>query len=101
MTQQIATQTTDVVIRLTGESGEGTVSLGDLMVQMLTAMGLDIYTYQTFPAEIKGGTVMYQIRAKSGPILSHGDTADVLVALNDEGFGLFGDALREGGILFY
>src|SRR5205085_10516973 len=26
---------------------------------------------------------------------------DVLVALNDEGFGLFGDALREGGILFY
>jgi 2-oxoglutarate ferredoxin oxidoreductase subunit alpha len=94
-------QTTDVVIRLVGESGEGTVSLGDLMVQMLTEMGLDIYTYQTFPAEIKGGTVMYQIRAKSGTILSHGDAADVLVALNDEGFGIFGDALREGGILFY
>jgi 2-oxoglutarate/2-oxoacid ferredoxin oxidoreductase subunit alpha len=101
MTQQIATQTTDVVLRLVGESGEGTVSLGDLMVQMLTAMGLDIYTYQTFPAEIKGGTVMYQIRAKSGTILSHGDTADVLVALNDEGFDLFGDVLRENGILLY
>lgn len=103
MTQQVAptTATTDVVIRLVGESGEGTVSLGDLMVQMLTAMGLDIFTFQTFPAEIKGGTVMYQIRAKSGPILSQGDFADVVVALNDEGFGIFGDVLREDGILLY
>jgi 2-oxoglutarate ferredoxin oxidoreductase subunit alpha len=71
------------------------------MVQMLTAMGLDIYTFQTFPAEIKGGTVMYQIRARSGEILSQGDSADVLVALNHDGFALFGDALREDGILLY
>ncbi len=101
LSQQIATQTTDVVLRLVGESGEGTVSLGDLTVQMFVQMGLDIYTYQTFPAEIKGGTVMYQIRAKTGTPLSHGDAADVLVALNDEGFGLFGSALREDGILLY
>jgi 2-oxoglutarate ferredoxin oxidoreductase subunit alpha len=98
---QIATQTTDVVIRLVGESGEGTVSLGDLMVQMLTAMGLDIFTFQTFPAEIKGGTVLYQIRAKNEPVLSQGDFADILVALNDEGFDLFGEVLREDGILLY
>src|SRR5437870_10243160 len=97
----ITTQTTDVVLRLVGESGEGTVSLGDLTVQMFAAMGLDIYTFQTFPAEIKGGTVMYQIRAKSGTTLSHGDAVDVLVALNDEGFDLFGEGLREDGILLY
>lgn len=96
-----ATKTTDVTLRLVGESGEGTVSLGDLMVQMLTAMGLDILTQQTFPAEIKGGTVMYQIRVSSGTCLSQGDYADVVVALNDEGFGLFGDVLRENGILLY
>ena len=78
---------TDIVIRLVGESGEGTVSLGDLMVQMLTEMGLDIYTFQTFPAEIKGGTVMYQIRVKSGEILSHGDAVDLLVALNSTSAG--------------
>lgn len=93
--------TTDVVIRLVGESGEGTVSLGDLTVQMLVSMGLDIYTYQTFPAEIKGGTVMYQIRAKSGTVLSHGDYADIVVALNGEGFSLYGSGLREDGILLY
>lgn len=103
MSQQTAasTKTTDVVIRLVGESGEGTVSLGDLAVQMFAELGLDIYTFQTFPAEIKGGTVMYQIRARSGTVLSHGDSVDVLVALNDEGFDLFGDSLREDGILLY
>ena len=92
---------TDVVLRLVGESGEGAVSRGDLMVKMLTSMGLDIYTFQTFPAEIKGGTVMYQIRVRSGLILSEGDAVDVLVALNDEGFALFGQGLREDGILLY
>ena len=94
-------QETDVVIRLVGESGEGTVSLGDLTVQMLVAMGLEIYTFQTFPSEIKGGTVMYQIRAKSSTILSQGDYADIVVALNAEGFGLYGAGLREDGILLY
>src|SRR5687767_2650939 len=102
MSTTTAVATTDIVIRLVGESGEGTVSLGDLTVQMLSMMGLDIYTFQTFPAEIKGGTVMYQIRAKSGATcLSHGDSADLLVALNDEGFDLFGDVLKEDGILLY
>ncbi len=92
---------TDVVIRLVGESGEGTVSLGDLAVQMMVSMGLEIYTYQTFPAEIKGGTVMYQIRAKSSVVLSHGDYADIVVALNAEGFDLYGAGVREDGILLY
>lgn len=94
-------QETDVVIRLVGESGEGTVSLGDLAVQMLVSMGLEIYTFQTFPAEIKGGTVMYQIRAKSSTVLSQGDYADIIVALNAEGFDLYGAGLREDGILLY
>jgi 2-oxoglutarate ferredoxin oxidoreductase subunit alpha len=101
MTLQTKTPQTDVVLRLVGESGEGAVSLGDLTVKLLTTMGLDIYTFQTFPAEIKGGSVMYQIRTRSGLILSEGESVDVLVALNDEGFDLFGDGLREDAILLY
>src|SRR5579862_9289153 len=101
MTTQTKVSQTDVVLRLVGESGEGTVSLGDLTVKMLQAFGLNIYTFQTFPAEIKGGTVMYQIRARSGEILSEGDAVDVLVALNAEGFGLFGSGQSEDEILLY
>lgn len=97
----MSSEEADVVIRFVGESGEGTVSLGDLTTQMLASMGLDIYTFQTFPAEVKGGTVMYQLRAKSGAILSQGDYVDVLVALNPNGVSLYGDGLRENAVLLY
>ncbi|MGO8670696.1 MAG: 2-oxoacid:acceptor oxidoreductase subunit alpha [Capsulimonadaceae bacterium] len=101
MSQADSVFDTDVVIRLVGESGEGTVSLGDLTVRILVSMGLDVYTYQTFPPEIRGGTVMYHIRAKSGTVLSKGDYADIVVVLNEAGFGLYGGDLREDGILLY
>jgi len=71
------------------------------MVEMFTQMGLDIYTFQTFPAEIKGGTVMYQLRARSAVNLSPGDSVGILVALNDEGFSLFGSGLSADAILLY
>jgi 2-oxoglutarate ferredoxin oxidoreductase subunit alpha len=92
---------TDVVLRLAGESGEGVVSLGDLAVRMFATMGLDIYTYQTFPAEIKGGTVMYQIRVRSGLTLSQGNHPDVMIVLTEEGYELFGQEIAEQGFLLY
>ncbi|HZT42884.1 MAG TPA: 2-oxoacid:acceptor oxidoreductase family protein, partial [Chthonomonadaceae bacterium] len=101
MSQQTTESPSDVVIQLVGESGEGTISLGDLVAKMFVALGLDICTFQTFPAEIKGGTVMYQIRARSGPVLSEGDAVDVLVALTAEGCDQYGGGLREDGILLY
>lgn len=103
MTVETAPSTipTDVVIRLVGESGEGTVTLGDVLVEMFTQIGLDIYTFQTFPAEIKGGTVMYQLRTRSGITLSPGNEVNILVALNDEGFSLFGSGLSDHPILLY
>ncbi|MCL5283576.1 MAG: 2-oxoacid:acceptor oxidoreductase subunit alpha [Armatimonadetes bacterium] len=101
MSQQTATHATDVVVRLAGESGEGVVSLGDLTVQMLSSLGLDIYTFQTFPAKIKGGTVMYQIRVHSGVTLSQGDGVDVLIALSKDGYDSFHMGMREDGILLY
>lgn len=100
-TERATARETDVVLRLAGESGEGVVSLGDLAVRMFATMGLDIYTYQTFPAEIKGGTVMYQIRVRSGLTLSHGNCPDVMIVLTEEGYELFGKEIAEQGFLLY
>ena len=93
--------TTDVTIRLVGESGEGTISLGELAARMLTALGLEICTFQTFPAEIKGGTVMFQVRARSGAVYSEGDAANILVALTEDGYHNMGGNLAEDGIVLY
>ncbi len=101
MALQTSELTTDVTIRLVGESGEGTISLGELAAKMLTKLGLEICTFQTFPAEIKGGTVMFQIRARAGEVLTEGDAANILVALTEDGFVSMGGNVAGDGIILY
>ncbi len=44
-----------VVVRVGGEGGEGTITLGDLFTRIAARAGLEIYSSQTYPAEIRGG----------------------------------------------
>ncbi len=73
-----------VVVRVGGEAGEGTVTLGDFFTRIAARAGLEVYTFRTYPAEIKGGQVMVQARIGVERVLSEGDEADVLVAMNEQ-----------------
>ncbi len=89
-------------IWLTGESGEGIVSLGELVSKGAVKLGLQIFTYRTFPAEIKGGSVLYKLRTgKGAQLLSCGEKPDIFVALNQEGYDLYSSALADDGLLVY
>ncbi len=74
----------EITIRIGGESGEGTISGGDLIALGAARWGYHVYTFRTFPAEILGGPCMFQVRIGNLPIKSMGDSADVLVCLNKE-----------------
>jgi 2-oxoglutarate/2-oxoacid ferredoxin oxidoreductase subunit alpha len=71
-----------VVVRVGGEGGEGTITLGDLFTRIAAASGLEIYSFRTYPAEIRGGQVMYQTRLGASRVMTEGDEANVLVAMN-------------------
>ena len=43
-----------VVIRIGGEGGEGTITLGDIFTRIAARSGLEVYSFRTYPAEIKG-----------------------------------------------
>ena len=88
-----------LVVRIVGESGEGVVTLGDLTVRLLASLGLQVCTFQTFPAEIRGGPVMYQLRTSVAPPLTHGDRADILLALSAEALARFGDSLAPDALV--
>ena len=45
----------EVTIRIGGESGEGTISGGDILALAAARWGYHVYTFRTFPAEILGG----------------------------------------------
>jgi len=89
------------VIRMGGESGEGIVTIGEVFVRIAAFSGLEVFSFQTFPAEIMGGHVMYQARLGRERVLSQGDQMDVLVAMNQEGYTQHIAELRPGGCLVY
>lgn len=91
----------EVTIRIGGESGEGTISGGDILALASARWGYHVYTFRTFPAEILGGPCMFQVRISGHPVRSMGDYADVLVCLNKEAYERNIDELRPGGVLVY
>src|SRR5438552_12769522 len=91
----------ELTYRIAGESGEGVITVADSICRVAARMGLNIATYRTFPAEIKGGPCMMHVRLSEHEIFHHNDFADVLVAFNEEGLLLNIDSLREGGTLLY
>ncbi|MDR2683936.1 MAG: 2-oxoacid:acceptor oxidoreductase family protein, partial [Prevotellaceae bacterium] len=77
----------DVVIRFSGDSGDGMQLTGTLFSNLSAILGNEIATFPDYPAEIRapqgtvGGVSGFQVHIGSG-IRTPGDEADVLVAMN-------------------
>lgn len=91
----------DLTLQIGGESGEGIVTTGEVLARIAAYAGLEVYTVRTIPAEIKGGHVMFQLRASRDPVHSLGDQVDILLAFNREAYDKHHADLRQGGILIY
>ncbi|MES9857554.1 MAG: 2-oxoacid:acceptor oxidoreductase subunit alpha [Sedimenticola sp.] len=95
------TEKNDLIIRIAGEGGEGIVSTGDFISAACARAGLEIYTFKTFPAEIKGGYCLYQLRTSAERVYNQGDTFDVFVAYNGEAYELNKHLLTPGTAFVY
>lgn len=94
-------RTHDIVIRIGGESGEGVISTGDLLTLAAARAGFWVYTFRTFPAEIKGGHAVFQLRLSDHPLFSHGDELHALLAFNQEGYDRHHEELAADGTLVF
>lgn len=88
---------TDVVFRIGGEGGEGVISSGEILTLACARMGLEIYTFRSYPAEIKGGPAMFQVRTSKEFLLSQGSEIDILVCFNQEAYDRHAKDLRKDG----
>jgi len=91
----------DFAIRIGGEGGEGVISAGELFAQVAARTAYHVFTYITYPAEIKGGFSMIQIRIRDGKIYSMGSLVDYLIAFNQQAYDQTKKDLKEGGTLIY
>jgi 2-oxoglutarate ferredoxin oxidoreductase subunit alpha len=94
-------QRDDLVIRVAGEAGEGVLSTGQLITLAAARAGYAVLTDSVPPAEIKGGHSLFQIRLSPRRLHSRGDSVDILLAFNQEGYHRNIAELREGGLLLY
>ena len=91
-----------LLLRMGGESGtDNVISAGDVLTLSAARSGYHVHTFRTYPAEIKGGPVMFQLRVGVQPVPSLGDQLDVLMAFNEEAWALHHEALRRDGMLLY
>src|SRR5574344_2573066 len=78
----------DLVIRFTGDSGDGMQLTGTLFADASALYGNEISTFPDYPAEIRApqGTVAgvsgFQVHVGGKEIQTIGDQADVLIAMN-------------------
>ncbi len=82
------TEHNNIVVRFSGDSGDGMQLTGTLFSNLSAILGNEISTFPDFPAEIRapqgtiGGVSSLQVCLGSKHVYTPGDKADVLVAMN-------------------
>ncbi|MCC7303770.1 MAG: 2-oxoacid:acceptor oxidoreductase subunit alpha [Bacteroidia bacterium] len=94
-----------VVIRFSGDSGDGMQLTGTQFTDTAAFLGKDLATFPEYPAEIRApaGTVAglsgFQVHFGSKEIFTPGDKYDVLVAMNAAALKVDLKNLKHGGII--
>lgn len=98
-------KTDEIVIRFTGDSGDGVQLVGEQLTITAALTGRDVRTMPDFPAEIRApaGTVAgisgFQLAMSEHAIFTAGESLDVLVAMNPAALKNSLEYLSQGGLL--
>ncbi|MGL5893341.1 MAG: 2-oxoacid:acceptor oxidoreductase subunit alpha [Bacteroidales bacterium] len=94
-----------VVIRFSGDSGDGMQLVGTIFSNLSAILGNEISTFPDFPAEIRApqgslsGVSGFQVHLGSNRVLTPGDTADVLVAMNPAALKVNKSFIKQQGVV--
>ena len=97
----------EVVIRFSGDSGDGMQLTGTLFSDTAAQLGNDLSTFPDYPAEIRapqgsvGGVSGFQVHMGHSEINMPGDFSDVLVAMNPAAIKANIRWVKEGGTIIY
>ncbi|MDP1615420.1 MAG: 2-oxoacid:acceptor oxidoreductase family protein, partial [Methylococcales bacterium] len=94
-----------IVIRITGDSGDGVQLVGEQLTILAALSGRDVRTMPDFPAEIRApagtlaGVSGFQMAMAERAIFTAGESLQVLVALNPAALKHSLEYLNAGGLL--
>ena len=89
MAEKGQTQKLDqIVVRFSGDSGDGMQLAGNIFSTISATVGNDICTFPDYPADIRApqgvltGVSGFQVHVGADKVLTPGDKCDILVAMN-------------------
>jgi len=101
------TELDNVVVRFSGDSGDGMQLTGTLFSNLSAILGNEISTFPDFPSEIRapqgtvGGVSGFQVHLGSSKIYTPGDDADVLVVMNPAALKVNATGVKKHGVIIY
>ena len=107
MSSTKTTEMENVVVRFSGDSGDGMQLTGTLFSNLSAILGNEISTLPDFPSEIRapqgtlGGASGFQVHLGAGKIYTPGDDADVLVAMNPAALKVNAKGVKKGGVIIF
>ncbi|MDR0811059.1 MAG: 2-oxoacid:acceptor oxidoreductase subunit alpha [Paludibacter sp.] len=100
-------QLSQIVIRFSGDSGDGMQLTGNMFANLSAILGNEISTFPDFPSEIRapqgtvGGVSGFQVHLGANKIYTPGDDCDVLVAMNPAALKVNAKDTKRNGLVIF
>src|ERR687885_1311182 len=91
----------DLAIGIGGAAGQGIATPGDILARIFVRRGLHLRTYNAYQSIVRGGHILLTLRTGDEPVLSTGDTLDLLITLNQDTMDRHLHLMRAGSVVLY
>ena len=95
------TQLEDLNVIVSGQGGDGSLTVVNILADILRTYGLKVYTERDVLSRIKGGITSANLRAFNGDRLCIGSQIDLLVAFDQLAVSKYAFRLNEKSIVIY
>jgi 2-oxoglutarate/2-oxoacid ferredoxin oxidoreductase subunit alpha len=89
----------EISVRITGEAGQGTQTIGDALTNVFKSAGYHLFAYQDFMSRIRGGNNFFEIRASTKPVHSPRRKPDIIICLDKSSVNIQKENLAVDGML--
>jgi 2-oxoglutarate/2-oxoacid ferredoxin oxidoreductase subunit alpha len=88
-------------IKVTGESGAGLLSTGEILTKAFHSMGYYVCADREYPSLIKGGHSCFVINVSDEPVYSLDEDPDIILAIDRQSLEVYWQDVKKGGTLIY
>ena len=89
----------ELTIKIAGEAGQGTQTIGTALCAMFKKLGRYIFANQDYMSRVRGGNNFFQLRICDKPVQALKAKADILIALDKKSVDLHRAVITERGII--